>query len=59
MGELELYLYPNRTNFIPKDNSDLIPKVIRWEKRGVNIEPFFKLYPELKEQYLKQKEDEK
>lgn len=59
MGELELYLYPNRPDFIPKDNRDLIPKVIKWEKRGVNIEPFFKLYPELKEQYLKQKEDEK
>lgn len=59
-GELKLYLYPNRPSFIPKDNSDLIPKVIRWQKRGINIEKFFKLYPELKEQFLKQlKEDEK
>ena len=58
-GELKLYLYPNRPTFIPKDNSDLIPKVIRWWKRGLNIEPFFKLYPELEEQYLKQlKENE-
>lgn len=53
-GELKLYLYPNRPSFIPKDNSDLIIKVIRWKKNGINIEPFFKLYPELKEQYLKQ-----
>lgn len=54
MGELKLYLYPNRPPFLPKDNSDLIPKVIRWRKRGINIETFFTLYPELKEQYLKQ-----
>ena len=54
MGELKLYLYPNRPSFLPKDNSDLIPKVIRWQKRGINIESFFKLYPELEEQYLKQ-----
>ena len=53
-GDLKLYLYPNRPSFLPKDNSDLIPKVIRWGKRGINIETFFTLYPELKEQYLKQ-----
>lgn len=47
-GELKLYLYPNRPAFLPKDNSDLIPKVIRWRKRGINIETFFTLYPELK-----------
>lgn len=52
-GELKLYLYPNRPTFLPKDNSDLITKVIRWKKRGINIEQFFKLYPELKQQYLK------
>ena len=50
--ELQLYLYPNRPPFIPKDNSDLIPKVIRWQKREINIEQFFKIYPELKEKYL-------
>lgn len=53
-GELKLYLYPDSPPFIPKDNSDLIPKMIRWKKRGINIEPFFKIYPELKEKYLKQ-----
>ncbi len=36
-GELKVYLYPNRPNYIPKDNSDLIPKVIRWQKNGINI----------------------
>lgn len=51
-GELKLYLYPNRPSFLPKDNSDLIPKVIRWQKKGINIEQFFKIYPELKEKYL-------
>ena len=55
-GELKAYLYPDRPNYIPKDNSDLIPKVIRWQKNGINVDQFFKLYPELKEQYLKQLE---
>ena len=59
-GELKLYLYPDRPSFIPKDNSDLIPKVIRWKKRGINIELFLEIYPELKEKYLeKLKEDDK
>ena len=51
-GELKLYLYPNRPSFLPKDNSDLVPKVIRWKNRGINIDQFFKLYPELKKQFL-------
>ena len=51
-GDLKLYLYPNRPSFIPKDNSDLVSKVIRWKNRGINIDQFFKLYPELKKQYL-------
>ena len=59
MGELKLYLYSNRPPFLPKDNSDLIPNVIRWGKRGINIDQFFKLYPELKEQYLNQLKKEK
>ena len=58
-GELKIYLYPNRPNYIPKDNSDLISKVIRWQKNGINIDQFFKLYPELKEQYLKQLEEDR
>ena len=58
-GQLKLYLYPNRPDFLPLDNSDLISKVIRWEKSGINIEQFFKVYPELKEQYLNQLKKEK
>ena len=58
-GQLKLYLYPDRPSFIPKDNSDLIPKVIRWHKRGIDINQFFKLYPELKEKYLKMLEENK
>ena len=56
IGKIKLYLYPDRPNFIPKDNSDLLPKVIRWEQKGINIDDFFKLYPELKEKYLLEKE---
>ena len=59
-GELKLYLYPNRPPFLPKDNSDLIHKAIRWKNRGINIDQFFKLYPELKKQFLSMiKENEK
>lgn len=57
-NELELYLYPNRPDFIPLDNSDLIPKVINWTKNGFNINKFYYIYPELKsrvEELLKDK----
>lgn len=50
-GELKLYLYPDRPNFIPSDNSDLISKVKRWEKNGFNIQRFFDIYPELEDKY--------
>ena len=50
-GELKLFFYPNRPNFIPLDNSDLIPKVKKWEKNGFNTQKFFDMYPELEEQY--------
>ena len=58
--KLVLYLYPNRPKFIPLDNSDLIPKVIRWYKKGLNIDSFFDIYPELKDKFLEQlnKEDD-
>lgn len=59
IGELKLFLYPDRPKYIPKDNSDLIPKVIRWQKRGINIDKFFEIYPELKDKYLKALEDDK
>lgn len=53
-GLIKLYLYPNRPGNIPLDNSDLIPKVIRWKQRGVNIEKFYELYPELKEKFIEE-----
>ena len=56
-GKLKLYLYPNRPNHIPIDNSDLIPKVIRLEKNGFNIQKFFDIYPELKEKYIEMKDE--
>ena len=52
--EIKLYLYPNRPQNIPLDNSDLIPKVINWYKKGLNIDSFFTIYPELKNKFLEQ-----
>lgn len=51
-GLIKLYLYPERPDSIPHDNSDLIPKVIRWQKNGFDINKFYKLYPELKDKFL-------
>lgn len=51
-GKIKLYLYPSRPDRIPLDNSDLIPKVIKWQERGFDINKFYELYPELKEKYL-------
>ncbi len=51
-GLIKLYLYPNRPSNIPLDNSDLIPKVISWYKKGINIELFKLLYPELTHKLL-------
>lgn len=52
-GLIKLYLYPNRPDFVPQDNSDLIPKVVRWYKCGFNIDKFYELYPELKDDFLR------
>ena len=51
--QLKLYLYPNRPDNIPLDNNDLIKKVIKWSKNGFDINKFYELYPELKEEFLK------
>ena len=56
-GEIKLYLYPDRPKNIPLDNSDLIPKVIRWHKNGFDINKFYNLYPELKEKCIKELDD--
>jgi hypothetical protein len=51
-GKIQIYLYPNRPSFIPKDDSDLIRKVIDSIKRnpnGKNYERFIQLHPKLKD----------
>ena len=55
-GLIKLYLYPNRPDYVPIDNSDLIPKVLRWYKKGFNINNFYNIYPELKDKYIKELE---
>lgn len=52
-GLIKLYLYPERPSRIPQDNSDLIPKVIKWQKNGFDVNKFYELYPELKDKFLK------
>lgn len=51
-GLIKLYLYPERPNRIPSDNSDLIPKVIKWQEKGYDVNKFYKLYPELKDKLI-------
>lgn len=51
MGKIKLYLYPDRPDFIPLDNSDLITKIIRFEKNGYDVNRFFNMYPELVDEY--------
>ena len=51
-GLIKIYLYPERPSRIPNDNSDLINKVIKWQKNGFDINKFYKLYPELKDKFL-------
>ena len=58
--KLKLYLYPDRPKHVPIDNSDLIKKVINWKEKGLNIDNFFKLYPELLNKYQEElKKEEK
>ena len=51
-GLIKLYLYPKKPDRIPHDNSDLIPKVIKWQKNGFHVNKFYELYPELKDKLL-------
>lgn len=57
-GELKLYLYPQRPDEVPIDNSDLIPKVIRWKQNGFDVNRFYDLYPELKEKFMNSLEEQ-
>lgn len=52
-GLIKLYLYPNRPDYVPLDNSDLIFKVLRWYDNGFDIDNFYNIYPELKDKFLK------
>lgn len=56
--KIKLYLFPERPNKIPLDNSDLIPKVNKWQQNGFDINIFFDLYPELKDKYLSEYNEE-
>lgn len=55
-GELQLYRFPNRPDFIPLDNSDLIPKVIEWNNNGFTgtLASFLRIYPELEDKLNEQ-----
>lgn len=56
-GLIKLYLYPSRPNEVPLDNSDLIPKIIIWQRNGFNIDRFYDLYPELREKLSSEMND--
>ena len=55
-NELILYRFPDRPNYIPLDNSDLIPRIITQYKNGRNIDKFIELYPELESKFHEQLE---
>lgn len=50
-GELDLYYYPNRPMCVPKDDSDLVEKTLRWIKEGKvkTKETLLKKHPHLAE----------
>ena len=56
-GDVNLYLYPNRPDYIPLDNSDLIPKFARYNKNSRAVESFLQIYPELKDKLYKEIEN--
>lgn len=53
-GRLKLYKYPDRPEYIPLDNSDLIEKYIKFENQGIAgaITSLLVVYPEFKERVL-------
>ena len=53
LNKIKLYLYPNRPSKVPDDNSDLIPKIIKRIKTGFDVNKFYDLYPELKNEFIK------
>lgn len=47
-GNLKIYKYPNRPNYIPLDNSDLIDKYINFKLNGIKgaVNTLLTIYPE-------------
>ena len=58
-GEIVIYRYPNKPDFIPKDDSDLVNKYIGFEKQGHkgSIDELVYYFPYLKEKVFAQLED--
>ena len=50
---IKIYYYPSRPRCIPKNDSDILEKAIRWEQEGREVRKnFFTLHPKLKNQFL-------
>lgn len=50
-GNITIYRYPNRPEYVPLDNSDLIDKYIKFEEKGLvgAIDDLLRIYPEFKD----------
>lgn len=60
-GNIIIYRYPNRPKDMPLDNSDLIDKFIKFEKRGLKgaINDLLRVYPEFESEVrMKMKKEE-
>ena len=51
-GDITIYRYPKKPDYIPEDNSDLVDKYIGFEKKGIrgSIDRLLQVYPHLREQ---------
>ena len=49
-NKLKIYVFPNRPDYIPLDNSDLILRAKKFESMGIEnaVEELFALYPQLR-----------
>ena len=50
-NKLKIYVFPNRPDYIPLDNSDLILRAKKFESMGIEnaVEELFTLYPQLRD----------
>ena len=55
-AKIKIYFYPDRPDFIPLDNSDLIEKIIRVNDKTFT-DTFLALYPELADRYYQALEE--